>query len=66
MEFINKEGFHLNPNSDVVNRIVEKINNNNGECPCVNPGKTHEDRVCPCKQFRENNICRCALYLRDA
>jgi ferredoxin-thioredoxin reductase catalytic subunit len=59
-----KEGWELNPNSKVVNAILKRIDTNDGECPCVNPGKTREDRMCPCKEYRENDICHCGLYVK--
>lgn len=59
-----KEGWKLNPNSKVVNAILKQIDANDGECPCVNPGKTREDRMCPCKEYRENDICHCGLYVK--
>ena len=59
-----KEGWKLNPNSKVVNAILKRIDANNGECPCVNPDKTREDRMCPYKEYRENDICHCGLYVK--
>ena len=60
-----KEGWRLNPNEKVVMAILKRIDANNGECPCDNPGKTRQDRLCPCKEFRENNICHCTLFVKD-
>lgn len=31
----------------------------------MNPGETREDRLCPCKEYRENDICHCTLYVKD-
>jgi ferredoxin-thioredoxin reductase catalytic subunit len=59
-----KPGWQLNPNDTIVNAILNRIELNNGECPCVNPGETHEDRCCPCKEYRENDCCHCSLYLK--
>ena len=64
MEIYRKLGWVLNPNDKVVNSIIKRIEKNNGECPCVNPGETHEDRLCPCKTYRENDKCCCGLYLK--
>ena len=68
IEFIKKncpEGFHLNDNPKVVNGIIKGLNRCEGECPCANPGLTLDDRICPCKNFRENGHCCCTLYVRD-
>lgn len=54
IEILRKEGWQLNPNDKILNAILKRIEVNHGECPCVNPGKTHEDRFCPCKEYREN------------
>lgn len=64
MEIYRKPGWVLNPNDKIVNSIIKRIEKNDGECPCANPGKTHEDRLCPCYSYRENNKCCCGLYLK--
>lgn len=64
IQILRKDGWILNPNDKVVNAILKRCELNNGECPCMNPGETHEDRLCPCKEYRENNICHCTLYIR--
>ncbi len=60
-----KPGWILNPNEKVVNAILKRVEKNDGECPCVNPGETREDRLCPCKEYRENNHCCCKLYIKQ-
>lgn len=65
IKILRKEGWELNPNDKIVNAILKRIELNNGECPCDNPGKTVEERTCPCKEYRENNICHCTLYLKN-
>lgn len=64
IQILRKEGWQLNPNDKVVNAILKRCELNNGECPCDNPGKTREDRLCPCLEYRENNICHCTLYIK--
>ena len=64
IKILRKEGWDLNPNDKIVNTILESCEKNDGECPCPNPGKTYEDRCCPCKQYRENDMCRCRLYVK--
>lgn len=59
-----KKGWDLNPNDKVVNAILKRIQICDGECPCANPGETLEDRLCPCKEYRENDICHCQLYIK--
>lgn len=60
---LEKPGWILNPNEKVVNAILKRVEKNDGECPCVNPGETREDRLCPCKEYRENDHCCCKLYV---
>ena len=60
-----KKGWKLNPNEKIVNSILTRCEANNGECPCHNPGKNHSERLCPCKEYRENNVCHCTLYIKD-
>ena len=64
IQILRKEGWILNPNDKVVNSILKRCELNNGECPCQNPGLTREDRLCPCKEYRENDICHCTLYIK--
>lgn len=59
-----KRRMDLNPNDKIVNAILSRAEKNNGECPCHNPGETHEDRLCPCKEYRENDCCHCTLYIK--
>ena len=56
-----KEGWQLNPNDSVVNAIIRRIENNNGECPCENHSM---DKKCPCSDYRDNDICHCTLYIK--
>jgi len=60
-----KEGWILNPNDKIVNAILKRCEANDGECPCHNPGLTREDRLCPCKSYRENDKCCCNLYIKE-
>ena len=64
IQILRKEGWDLNPNDKIVNAILKRIEMNNGLCPCDNPGKLLSDKVCPCKEYRENNVCHCTLYVR--
>jgi ferredoxin-thioredoxin reductase catalytic subunit len=60
-----KEGWDLNPNDKVVNAILKRVEMCDGECPCVvNEYIPKEDRMCPCKSYRENDICHCKLYIK--
>lgn len=64
MEYFIKPGWQLNPNDKVVKSITKRIAICDGECPCHNPGETVEDRLCPCKEYRDNDICHCNLYVK--
>lgn len=59
-----KEGWELNPNDKLVNSILKRLEVTDGECPCHNPGKTVEDRKCPCVEYVQNDTCHCTLYVR--
>lgn len=59
-----KNDWQLNSNEKVVNAIIKRCFKNFGECPCSNPGETLEDRLCPCKEYREYNNCHCNLYVK--
>lgn len=62
IQIYRKQGWELNPSDAIVNAIIKRIEANDGECPCQNPGETREDRLCPCKEYRENDKCHCTLY----
>lgn len=61
---LRKEGWNLNPNDKIVNSILKRIEICEGECPCQNTGETREDRMCPCRDYREKNMCHCNLYIK--
>ena len=65
-EIAQKYGMKVNPNRDVVENVLKKIEiikekTGVGYCPCY-PQRV-PDTVCPCKYMRTRNICRCGLYL---
>lgn len=55
----------LNPSDKVINAILRRVEICDGECPCANPGETRVDRMCPCKEYRERDICHCGLYVKQ-
>lgn len=65
IQILRKEGWILNPNDKIVNAIIKRCEDCGGECPCANPGETKEDRMCPCKSYRENDKCCCNLYIKQ-
>ena len=65
IQIYRKTGWDLNPNDKIVNSILKRCEANDGECPCINPGKTREDRLCPCKNYRDNDVCCCTLYIKN-
>lgn len=52
-----------NPDRDYLNNIRTAIRDNDGYCPCVL--QRNEDTKCPCRNFRDKNICHCGLYVED-
>lgn len=60
-----KQGWKLNDNDKVVNSILKRIDKCDGECPCNSTEGTHEDKCCPCKDYRENDVCHCGLYIKE-
>ena len=63
INILRKKGWILNPNDKIVNAIMKRCELNNFECPCHNPGETHEDRLCPCTSYVVHNKCCCGLYI---
>lgn len=54
----------LNPNKDVVMKIIDRIYKCNGKCPCQ-PNDSNKDTRCPCYDFIENNNCHCHLFIEE-
>lgn len=52
----------LNPDSDFVKTMRQKIQSNSGYCPCKQEKKP--ENKCPCKDFREHQDCHCGLYIK--
>ena len=63
-QIMRKPGWILNPEDRVVNAIIKRIELNGGLCPCYSEGPMM-DRLCPCKEYRENDICHCTLYVKE-
>lgn len=57
----------VNPDKEYTNMIRQKIQDNNGHCPCQLPET--EDTKCMCKEFRDMIAkgrpcsCHCGLYI---
>lgn len=66
IQILRKDGWQLNPNDKLVNTILKRIELNDGLCPCNTGVNNPEDRVCPCKDYRENSICHCTLYIKES
>lgn len=64
VKILRKDGWILNPNDKLLNAIFKRLEITGGECPCDNPGETQEDRICPCREYRENDHCCCKLYIQ--
>ena len=65
IQILRKPGWILNPNDKLVNAIFKRLVITEGECPCHNSGETKEDRMCPCKEYRENDYCCWKLYIKQ-
>lgn len=58
------EGFKLNPDDTIVNKIIHRIGKNGGRCP--NEKVEREGHVyCPCSEYLQNNNCICNLYIKE-
>lgn len=53
----------LNPNSDLVHKITDRIAKCQGFCPCQ-PIDAEKDTRCPCPDFYQGN-CHCNLFVRS-
>ena len=62
IKIFRKEGWILNPDDKIVNSILKRCEENNGECPCHNNG---DDKHCPCSDYREKDIVTVTYILKN-
>ena len=55
----NHYDYEISDNDTAVNRILDKLNERDGHCPC---GGMTNDFICPCKMMREYGKCKCGLF----
>lgn len=55
--------YKINNDKEIVKLIREGLKRNNNFCPCEIE-KT-EDTKCMCKIMREQNICKCGLFINS-
>lgn len=53
----------LNPNQEVVNKIISRIYKCDGYCPCQ-PREEGKDTRCPCPDKNQGN-CHCKLFVPE-
>ena len=54
----------VNPDKEFVKLIRDKLEENDGYCPCRRT--KNEDTKCMCKDFleQEEGLCHCGLYIK--
>ena len=54
-----------NQDKQIVDKILDALNKNNGYCPCKL--EKNNDTKCMCKEFREQKegYCHCGLYIKE-
>lgn len=54
-----------NQDKQIVDRILDALDKNNGYCPCKL--EKNNDTKCMCKEFREQKegYCHCGLYIKE-
>lgn len=77
-DYAQKNGFHLNPNGEVVKRIIRGLLENEKKygkkyCPCRRViGNQEEDskNICPCNyhlgEIEKNGHCICGLFMKES
>ena len=53
----------LNPKQNIVDSITNRIEKNDGLCPCVHNESDTGDLHCPCETYRNHETCCCQLYV---
>lgn len=54
-----------NQDKQVVDKILDALDKNNGYCPCKL--EKNKDTKCMCKEFKEQKegYCHCGLYIKE-
>ena len=54
-----------NQDKQIVDKILDALDKNNGYCPCKL--EKNNDTKCMCKEFKEQKegYCHCALYIKE-
>lgn len=54
-----------NQDKQVVDKILDALDKNNGYCPCKL--EKNNDTKCMCKEFKEQKegYCHCGLYIKE-
>ena len=54
-----------NQDKQIVDKILDAIDKNNGYCPCKL--EKNNDTKCMCKEFKEQKegYCHCGLYIKE-
>lgn len=54
-----------NQDKQIVDKILEELDKNNGYCPCKL--EKNNDTKCMCKEFKEQKegYCHCGLYIKE-
>lgn len=55
-------GWKLNPDEEIVQKITNAINKRDGHCPCILI--TNETTFCPCNDFISGKGCLCNLFIK--
>lgn len=50
-------------NDKLIDLMLEGLTKTEGQCPCVPKYARTDDTICPCKSMREENICKCGLFI---
>lgn len=58
-KIVNKAGYLLTEDEQRIERILSKLNERKGHCPC---GGMTDEFLCPCRMMREYGNCKCGLY----
>lgn len=54
-----------NQDKQIVDKILDALDKNNGYCPCKL--EKNNDTKCMCKEFKEQKegYCHCGLYIKE-
>jgi ferredoxin-thioredoxin reductase catalytic subunit len=55
-------GYRPTDDGEMIEQLLEGLNANEGNCPCIPRPSHNPSTICPCKVMRKTGNCHCGLF----